>query len=322
MRDLPLNALRAFAAVYETGGVRTASRALGVSHSAISRHLRELEAWIGQPLVESRIGTRALAFTPQGEALGRAGLASLRTLERATAALREARRGNAVTIATTPSFAARWLLPRLAAFEAAHRWIELSVVSEQRLLEPAQHGADFAIRMGRGPWPGLACEPFMDDALYPVMSRGLWETCGRPRAPCELAGLRLLHDRDPNASWSAWQAAYPVEGLDVRKGPRYASSDLVLRAAAQGLGAALARDRLAADDVASGALLRPFGAKRVELPDAYWIVQPQAPPGRSATTAVIDWLKQEGRNTPPNAGPSRQALKPSRSRSARRQAGP
>ncbi len=293
MHDLPLNALRAFAAVYETGGVRPAARFLQVSHSSVSRHVRELEAWIGLPLLQDREGARALAFTPQGEALGRAGLASLRALEGAVAALRETRRGNGVTISTTPSFAARWLLPRLPGLEETHPWIELSVIADQRLADPSQEGADLGIRMGQGPWPGLDCEPFMDDALYPVVSPAFWEAAGRPRALDDLADLRLLHDRDPHASWEAWRSAHGADTLDVRPGPRFASSDLVLRAAVQGLGVALARDRLATDDIAAGALMRPFGELHVALPNAYWIVRSETAPPRVAVTAVIDWLKSQ-----------------------------
>ena len=291
MRDLLLNALRAFAAVYETGGVRPAARALAISHSAVSRHLRELEAWIGVPLLARREGARSLAFTPQGEALGRTALASLRDLESAVAGLREVRRGNAVTISTTPSVAARWLLPRLADFEARHAPIELSVVADQKLADPGAQGADLALRMGQGPWAGLICEPLMDDLLYPVMSPVYWQDAGRPVWPKDLAGLRLLHDRDPNASWEAWRQRHPTPGLDVRPGPRFASSDLVLRAASQGLGVALARGRLADDEVRAGSLLRPFGDLQVELKAAYWIVQPKDAPTRESVGIVIDWLR-------------------------------
>ena len=298
MRDLPLTALRAFAAIYQTGGVRPAARALQVTHSSVSRHLRELEAWLGVPLVGKREGTRSLVPTPQGEALGQAALASLGELERAVASIREARRGNATTIFTTPSFAARWLLPRLPDLEADLPWIELSVVVEQRLAGPPELGSDLAIRMGRGPWPGLACEPFMDDALFPVMSPGYREQAGRPGDPGQLTGLRLLHDRDPNASWEKWAAVHGPAGLDLRTGPRFASSDLVLRAASQGLGVALARERLAADDIASGALVRPFGALRVGLDDAYWIVVPETAPPRATVAAVIDWLKSRAASDP------------------------
>ncbi|MGH8496128.1 MAG: LysR substrate-binding domain-containing protein [Gammaproteobacteria bacterium] len=293
MHELPLNALRAFAAVYETGGVRPAARRLRVTHSAVSRHLRELESWLGTALFEQRDGNRMLVFTPQGEALARTGLVSLRMLANAVKAARETSRRNAVTLSTTPSFAARWLLPRLPAFQRGYPGIELSVIAEQKLVDPAAQGAEIAIRMGKGPWPALDCEPLMDDSLYPVMSRALWEASDRPADPSSLKHLRLLHDRDPNASWASWLSVHGPRDIDTGAGPRFASSDLVLRAAAQGLGVALARHRLAADDITAGALVRPFGDLRVELPTAYWIVRPPGAVDSMAVTSVIEWLKSQ-----------------------------
>jgi len=277
--------------VYDTGGIRPAARALQVSHSSVSRHVRELEAWIGITLVQTGNGSRPLVFTVQGEALGRAGLASLRELDSAVTGLRERRRGNAVTVSTTSSFATRWLLPRLAEFEQAHPWVELSVMVDQKLNDPSAQGIDIALRMGQGPWPPLACEALMDDALYPVMSPAFWEKVGRPGSPDDLAGLRLLHDRDPQASWEQWHKAFPVKGLDMRAGPRFASSDLVLKAAAQGLGVALARHRLVTDDIAAQTLIRPCSDLHVPVPGAYWIVMSEGSAPGVAVTAVVEWLK-------------------------------
>ncbi|WP_193367298.1 LysR substrate-binding domain-containing protein [Pelagibius marinus] len=293
MKDLPLNALRAFAAVYDRGGLRPAARALQITHSSVSRHLRELEHWLGVPLVERETQRRSLAFTPQGEALGRASLDALGKLGSAVAALREARRGNAVSLATTPSIAANWLFPRLADFEASLGWIELSVTVDQRPALPGHLDADLALRMGRGPWPGFHCQPLMDDALYPVMSPAYWKSAGCPSEPRQLQGLRLLHDRDPQAAWEIWRRHYDIGGADLRSGPRYASSDLVLRAALQGLGVALARHRLTCDHLRSGALIRPFGSHQVDLADAYWLLTPEGTPSRTAVAQVAAWLRSE-----------------------------
>jgi LysR family transcriptional regulator, glycine cleavage system transcriptional activator len=290
MDNLPLNALRAFAMVYAHGGVRAAARELGMAHSSVSRHLGELDRWLGVPLLRTAAGRGALTFTPQGEALGQALLSGLGEIEQAVAALREARPAHAVTLSATPSFAIRWLLPRLPALERAHPKIELSVQVEQRLDALDDGRIDLAIRMGQGPWPALHAEPLMDDALYPVMSPVLWQTSGRPSRPAQLAGLRLLHDRDLQATWVRWRQVHGPARLALQGGARYTSSDLVLRAAAQGQGVALARHRLAADDVASGSLLRPFGELSVPLGPSYWIVRPPAKP-RAAVAAVIDWLR-------------------------------
>jgi len=293
MQDLPLNSLRAFAAVYEHGGVRAAARELEVAHSAVSRHLAELEQWLGVSLTRADGRRHAFAFTPQGNELGRAMMQELREIGRVTASIREARSANSVTVTTTPSFAARWLLPRLPAFDEAHPRIDISVVVDQRLVELEHSDINIAIRIGRGPWPGQDCELLMDDLLYPVMSPSFWKKSGRPDEPRELLGMRMLHDRDPEASWETWRDRYGPETLDIRTGPRFASSDLVLRAAVQGQGVTLARHRLAADDIASGALVRPFGELSIHLKSAYWLVRSPRFRAHSATGLLIDWLKQE-----------------------------
>jgi LysR family glycine cleavage system transcriptional activator len=293
MQDLPLNALRAFATIYASGGVRPAARALAISHSSISRHLTELERWLGVALVAPTAGRRGTMFTAQGDALGKAAVASLGELARVTRALREATSDHSVAIAASPSIAVRWLLPRLPAFEAAHRSIEVSVIVDQRVQgvqELAASGADLAIRSGHGAWPDVHAQPLMTDALYPVMSPAFHVRAGRPTRPTALARLRLLHDRDPAASWEAWRAVHGPSALDVRRGPRFTSSDLVLRAAIQGQGVALAHHRLAQDDLAAGLLVRPFGALEVDLGPTYWIVTPVGVHPRAATTTVTRWL--------------------------------
>jgi LysR family transcriptional regulator, glycine cleavage system transcriptional activator len=293
MEKLPLNALRAFATVYACGGVRAAARELGVAHSAVSRHLAELEDWLGVPVISEDAHRRAVVFTAQGEALGKAMVAGFRDIERAIAALRESKSTRSVTISCAPSFAVRWLLPRLTRLEQSHPQLEVSVLVDQKIVDFDAGDVDVAIRMGVGPWPNLRCEPLMDDALYPVVSAKAFATVDRPWQPADLLGLKLLHDRDPHASWEAWRQAHGPSSLDVQAGPRFASTDLVLRAAMQGQGVALARHRLAADDLASGALVRPIAGLQVPLKDAYWMVLPAHGKIRHATQVLVTWLKEQ-----------------------------
>jgi LysR family glycine cleavage system transcriptional activator len=178
----------------------------------------------------------------------------------------------------------------------------VSVLVDQRVLAPGDAGCDLSIRLGAGPWPGVEAVPLMSDALYPVMSPDLWQKSGRPSEPRQLRGLRLLHDRDPNASWIAWRAGFGPPDLDVRQGPRFGSSDLVLRAAAEGLGVALARHRLVEAELGRGSLIRPFGDRAVSLADAYWLVT-LAGERRAATAAVIAWLKREASREGSGEGP-------------------
>lgn len=299
MRDLPLNALRAFAAVHRAGGIRPAGRALGVSHSSVARHVAELEALAGAPLVERDEGARALAFTPLGEKLGREAVKALGSLDRIWTSARERRPANAVTISAAPSVAALWLLPRLPRLVGAHPRIEVSVLAEQRVRAPSEEGSDLSIRIG-APRKGEQAVPLMDDALAPVASPRLLAKAGAARRDGTggaafatlLCDLSLLHDRDPNAGWDQWTERHGPGDADLASGPRFSSSDLVLRAAKQGQGVALARLRLAADDLASGALEQLSDAV-VPLPDAYWIVSGDDE-DRLSTSAVRDWLIAEG----------------------------
>jgi LysR family transcriptional regulator, glycine cleavage system transcriptional activator len=291
LRDLPIRALQAFALVYEHRGVRSAARELHIAHSALSRHIRELTRWVGVPLIRPGRGRGGIQFTPQGEALAQATLAGLQSIEHSALSVREARGSNSVTIETSPSVAARWLLPRLAAFEGENPKIEVSVVADQKVRDPDGANIDFTIRMGRGPWRDVDCVPLMSDALYPVMSPQLWRRLGRPNRARDLVRARLLHDRDPHSSWELWRNAMGPPSLDIRKGPRFTSSELVLRAAAQSQGVALARDRLVRDEIVAGSLMRPLGSAQVDLGIAYWIIRPAHRRAPSAVTAVSTWLK-------------------------------
>ncbi|CAM5209139.1 hypothetical protein LSPH26S_03831 [Lysinibacillus sphaericus] len=289
MNELPLNALRAFAAVYAHGGVRAAARELGMS--SVSRHLAELDRWLGVPLLRASTGRGALVFTPQGEALGRATLAGLRGIEQAVAALRETRPAHAVTLSTHRRSRSagccracpRWRR-RIRRSSCRCRW-------NSDWMHWTMVASTLRSAWGRAHAPALHAEPLMDDALYPVMSPALWQVSGRPSKPARLADLRLLHDRDPQAAWEAWRSVHGPAKLALQGGARYTSSDLVLRAAMQGQGVALARHRLAADDVANGSLLRQFGELDVPLGVSYWIVRPPANHRAGRSAAVIDWLR-------------------------------
>lgn len=291
MIDLPLNALRTFSVVFECGGVRAAARRLGVAHSSVVRSLRILENWLGVPLIVKSDGSRVLHFTPQGRLLAERGLAAMRDLEQTVATVREAPNQRTVVLSTTPSLASRWLMPRLAGLREQHADVELSIVVDQKMTDFRHDHVDLCLRMGRGRQPFTHVAPLMDDALFPVMSPAAWAQAGRPTEPLALARLTLIHDRDPGAAWSLWCDHYPMGEADLMCGPRFAGSDLVLRAAAGGLGVALARARLVEEDLNAGFLMRPFGALQVAIPHAYQMVTPEFKAPSQATRKVMAWLQ-------------------------------
>ena len=165
--------------------------------------------------------------------------------------------------------------------------------------------------MGSGPWKDVEGFPLMDDALYPVVHPRLWDQVGRKPSSDLFDKFPLLHDRDPTASWSRWFEAYPMASIDLRQGPRFSSSDLVLRAAARGLGVALGRGQLAIDDINSGALVRPFGEDQILLKDAYWIITSKKKPLKKAAKVVSSWLLDQGKVTFFSQGQAEEGADPS-----------
>ena len=245
------------------------------------------------PLFEPRGGSSKLILSPHGNALGRAAIESLSELGRAVDAVRERKRPNSVVIGTTASFAARWLIPRLPQLQQEQPSIDVSILPVQAVLSPREQGADIVIRIGPGPWPSDDAEPLMDDCLYPVVRPAYWAGLGLGSTADKLRTARLIHDRDPAAVWEKWLSAFPIPDLDLLAGARFASSDLVLDAAAAGLGVALARGRLAQREIDSGRLLRPFGDDEVKLENAYWLIRSSHRRPSSAQQLVEDWITRQ-----------------------------
>ncbi|MEL6204254.1 MAG: LysR substrate-binding domain-containing protein [Pseudomonadota bacterium] len=294
-----MTSLRALAAVYETGGIRPAGRLLGIQHSAVSRALHDLEAFLGAPLFEKCDGQRALQFTGAGAALGKSALAAMSELDAAVLRTREASHTNSVVIATAPSFAMRWLLPRIPLLSRSHPRIEVSILVDQARKSPLASGADLNVRMGPRPSSDLNPIPLMDETVFPVMAPRLWDRLGRPSKVDDLIGLPLLHDRDPSTSWGTWRSKIGPVRLNVRPGPRLTSSDLILRAAEQGQGIALARGRLAEQSLSTGTLLRPFGTVQLEIGTNYWIIANSETSTRRAVASVVEWLHREALSDDP-----------------------
>jgi LysR family transcriptional regulator, glycine cleavage system transcriptional activator len=287
MHDLPLNALRALAAIHETGGIRAAARVLKVNPSAVHRQLRELELRLGVPLTSTE-GT--LEFTYQGEQLARRASEALAILAAGVETTREDRRANAILLATSDSFASRWLIPRLPLLRKAHPRIDLSIVTGQRAVDVPRE-ANLAIRMGAGPWPGAQCEPLMDEEIFPVIAPNLWTSVGQPASVTEVLHLPRIHDRDPQTSWREWGAVHGIANAKLREGTRITSTDLALSVAALELGVALARGRLATGAIENGTLMAFPERMNVSLGPAYWLVRP--PHLRTVEKDFIHWLRAE-----------------------------
>ena len=286
----PLGALRAFEAAARHLSFTRAGAELHVTQAAISHQVKSLEDWLGLPLF--RRLHRALRLTEEGQAYLPAVRDALDTLSAATERLRGGVDSGILTVTTTDSFAAVWLMPRLKRFRADHGDLDLRLQTADELVDFSRADVDLAVRYGRGQWPGLHTTRLLEEDIFPVCSPAL---CARRplSTPEDLAHHTLLHD-DMTINWEVWLRAAGINGVDAHRGPFFQSSYLVMNAAIAGDGVALGRSALVADALAKGQLIRPF---TVSLPAdyAYYVVSPETTADRPKIRAFRDWIVAEAR---------------------------
>jgi len=277
-RRLPsLNALRAFWAAARHKSFAAAAEELFVTASAVSLQIRQLEEELDFKLFERT--PKGLVLTAEGSRLLPGINQAFEHLKGTIAAIDDAAPGRAsLSISVAPSFATKWLMPRLGAFLQRHPGVDVDVKANIELTDFAKDDVDLAIRYGGGSYPGLTVELLLEDSMFPVCSPEVLMRYGQ-RDPLRVFNeAPLLHDassdRDPAVpSWKMWLKAAGMEQVDWRKGPRFNQTALSLDAAIGGLGIALAPALLVEGDLAAGRLVR---LARDELKGgfAYYLVHP------------------------------------------------
>jgi len=290
----PLNALRAFEAAARHMNFSRAADELSVTPGAVSQQIQNLEEYVGAALFKR---------TPKGLLLtdgAQTALPALREafdrLAEAASLLTAAEDGRRLTVSAAPSFAAKWLVPRLGRFEAAHPEVDVWLSAGLELVDFTGGEVDLAIRYGTGRYPGLEVSRLLGETVSPVVSPRLMEEIPLHDL-ADLSRHVLLHDGSPDADdscpdWSMWLAARGVKGVDGARGPRFNQSSLVIEAAVNGRGVALAKQTLAQADLDAGRLAVPFDiATAVDF--AYYIVHPKAKGRLSQVKAFVSWLLTE-----------------------------
>jgi LysR family transcriptional regulator, glycine cleavage system transcriptional activator len=284
-----MQALRAFEATARTGSLTRAAESLNLTHGAISHQIKALEASLGVPLVE-RAG-RGIRVTGAGARLAtrvRAALADITDAVREASARSNPRQ---LRVSVMPSFAARWLLPRLGRFLARHHDIEIDVRSSFALVDFLADDTDVAIRYGFGGWPDVEAEHILSDTFFPVCSPRL--ASGLPAQPRDLARHTLL--RSDDELWKPWFEAVGLGWPEPSRGPIFNDSALTLQAAVEGQGIALARSSLLGNDVKNGLLVRLFD---IDVPAwrRYYLVYPRRLSGSPKLALFRAWLLDEIRD--------------------------
>jgi len=268
LRHLPsLNGIKAFESAARFESFAKAAEELNVTPAAISRLVRLLEESLGIALFE-RTPNR-LALTPAGLRYRDGLTPALDQIAAATEAVAAAARPKVLTVGVGPTFAIRWLIPRLADFSAVAPDVEVRLTTGGAT---AEFGADWScgISLGDGRWPGLQAEELIRAALTPVCAPQLARNLLHPR---DLIGVRLLHVEHAADDWSRWleavgMAARPATGLTV------AYYGQALQAAADGAGVAMGIRPYIDDDLAAGRLVAPFQQTVPKGHSWYLIVRP------------------------------------------------
>lgn len=288
---MPLPSLRnlqVFEAAARHRSFRAAAQALFLTPGAISRQVRALEAAMGVALFV-RAG-QGVVLTLQGQRLQEAVAQALSLMSDAVAALSLAAEGASarLTVTALPSFASRWLLPRLSDFEARHPGVKVELIATTTPLQLAEQGIDLGIRYGGGRWNGVVAERLAREQLFPVAAKsGIAGHDGLPRSAQALLQYPLLNPYD---DWERWFRRAGVTARSPFTGTTFDDASSLLLGAERGDGIALGRKWLVVDALAAGTLIRLPGPM-ITAPRAYYLIYPENQPLSPHAEAFAAWIR-------------------------------
>jgi len=296
MRRLPpLNALRAFEAAGRHLSFTRAADELNVTPAAVSQQVRQLEGLLGQPLF--RRLTRALMLTDAGQAALPLLGDGFDALAAASEKMRAHERSGVLTVSSAPSFAAKWLVPRIHRFQEQYPDIQIRIDATLELVDFDRDNVDISIRFGLGNYPDLRVDRLMSENISPFCSPGLRDGPNPLRTPDDLRHHTLLHvdwgTQDmAQPDWAMWLKTAGVEGVDASRGPVLNSEILALGAAIDGHGVALVNQGIVVRDVAAGRLVQPFDIT-IHTGFGFFVVCPEQTADLPKNEAFRSWLLAE-----------------------------
>jgi LysR family transcriptional regulator, glycine cleavage system transcriptional activator len=290
-----LNGLRAFEAAARHLSFTRAASELNVTQTAISHQIKRLEEELGIRLFIRQ--NRALELTAEARDYLPGIRAAFNDLRLATDRLLQKGDDNVLTVSTLASFAAKWLLPRLSAFQEAHPGIDVRITTSTSLVDFARDNVDAAIRYGRGQWPGVRSTWLMADEVFPVCSPELLKGKHPLRQPEDLRHHVLLNTSSFDDDWRQWLTAAGLPpNISGQRGIAFDQIFMTVQAAIDGVGVAMGRTSYVRDDIAKGRLVVPFD---IALPvDAgFYLVSPEGGIDRPKLRAFRQWLLVSAQGT-------------------------
>jgi len=291
----PLNGLRAFEAAARHLNFRLAAEELGVTQSAVAQQVRALEANLGFSLFERL--SRSLALTDQGRRYASQLNRAFALMMEATAGLRSQPQTLGLTISVTPSFASKWLIPRLPEFTDAHPNIALRILASESLANFQSDGVDIAVRQARPPFgPGLVADLLFRQEIIAVCSPALVASRSAPLRPADLDGITLLNDAHDLWPEFIEQAAGSPPSASLRQ-VRFNQTALAIDAAVAGQGIALASRFLVERDIEAGRLV-PVLQMAIATGTDIYVVAPRKPRQPAPAAMVRAWLLAQANEAP------------------------
>lgn len=290
----PLPAIRAFEAAARHGGFQSAAEELHVSAGAVAHQVKQLEDWLGVALFQRL--PRGVILTVAGQQYAQALRPLLDGIVDASEAVRHRGDERVVTVTSVPSLVARWLMPRLGRLREQHPEIDMRVLASLHPADFVREGVDVAIRLGRGPYPGLKAEVLMEEWFSAVCSPSFRAAAPELREPADLLRFPLLHDememRIPDEiNWSRWLQAFGITYTGGAR-PSFSHTYLTLEAAANHQGIAVAAEPFIAEDLRNGKLVRLF-PQRVLGPYRFHLLRLPDAENRPAVKKFCDWIRSE-----------------------------
>jgi LysR family transcriptional regulator, glycine cleavage system transcriptional activator len=285
----PLNALKAFEAAARHESFTRAAEELCVTQGAVSHQVKALETELAIRLFNRE--RQRLLITEAGRDYLVVIRDALDRIAAGTERLQQRQSAGVLTVSTSPDFAAKWLVHRLGQFAEAHAGIDLRVSAAMHHVDFAREEVDLAVRHGNGNWPGLDAAKLSAEELFAVCSPKLLSGRKRLDKPADVLKFPLLH-LDSRADWTNWLQGTGVDDAAAIHGTVLNRASMIIDAAINGQGIALARTTLAAWDVINGRLVRPF-TESLRLAKTYWIVCPKATASLPKIVTFREWLLAE-----------------------------
>jgi LysR family transcriptional regulator, glycine cleavage system transcriptional activator len=296
-----LKALQAFEAAARHQSYVGAAEELRVTPAAVGQLVRSLEQWLDKPVFQ-RHASGSQRLTPTSyAALALSDLSvGFDKLDSALRHLRTVDTSRQLIVSMSQAFAAKWLMPRLERFTIAHPNIDVRLDICDRLVD-LQHGeADVAIRCGNGEWPNVYSVRMLDEEIFPVCSPDYLRGRKLLSRPQDLLKTVLIHDVATQMypafpTWQRWLAKSNVALHSTQKGLAINSSGMVIQAAINGQGVALARSVLVSDDLHGGKLIRLFPELTYQISWGYFLAYPAGITQTEKVAAFINWIQEEAK---------------------------